>query len=274
LGLDSRVRLVGSASLSLRKSGGGLMRLQRVGLSAAAILVVCVVVPRADATILASDDFSAPGSGTGWKAGNNWEGLAGGVGTTAGGVMSFRDFAAPIDGTNQVTYIRFDFTQSVPGTGAQWGGASLFEGVEGAAGTETYFGGDPGQFPRYGLDLQSAAAGTVDSGIPINNQSHTMITEIDTTPAGAAATYRLWVDNFNINTPTATKAVAVSPIDAPWGTFRLAADTTAATVNTDLFDNLTIATTAGEVGLVPEPALLGLLGLFGMAALGMYCRRR
>ena len=44
--------------------------------------------------------------------------------------------------------------------------------------------------------------------------------------------------------------------------------------NTDLFDNLMIATTFREVGLVPEPASLGLFGLFGVAMLGMNRRRR
>src|SRR5688572_3407131 len=157
------------------------MRLPRVGLMVAAIFVLTVMGPRAEAAILASDDFSGPGSGTGWEAGNDWEGLGGGMVSTAD-VASFRDFAAPIDGTNQVTYIRFDFTQSVPGTGAQWGGASLFEGVEGAEATETFFAGDPGQMPnQYGLDLHNDALNgappgdALMSGIAINNQPHTII---------------------------------------------------------------------------------------------------
>jgi len=253
------------------------MRLTRGGLTAAAILILLMTAPRAEAVILASDDFSAPGSGTGWAAGNNWEGLAGGQGTTAGGVTSFRDFAAPIDGTNQVTYLRFDFTQSVPGAGAQWGGAALFEGTEGAPGDETLFVGDPGPVApgpvatqhQYGLD-QLGGPATLFSGIPINNQTHTLIVAADTTPAGPSATHRLWVDNFNISTPTATVTVANSTINAPWRTFRLAADAT----NTDLFDNLTIATTAREVGLVPEPASLGLIGLVAVAMLSAASRRR
>ena len=252
------------------------MRLQRVGVMASAIFVLFAMAPRAEAVILASDDFSGPGSGTGWEAGNDWEGLGGGQVSTAD-VASFRDFAAPIDGTNQVTYIRFDFTQSVPGTGAQWGGASLFEGVEGAEMTETFFAGDPGPVApgpvpsqhQYGLDLQGGA-GSVFSGIVINNQTHTIIAAIDTTPAGASTTYRLWVDNFNVGAPTATTTVD-GPIDASWGTLRMNSDAT----NTDLFDNLTIATTSREVGLVvPEPTLLVLFGLFGVAMLGMNRRRR
>jgi len=244
------------------------MRLQSVGLMAAAILLLFVMAPRAEAVILASDDFSGPGSGTGWEAGNDWEGLGGGVVSTAD-FTSFRDFAAPIDGTNQVTYIRFDFTQAVPGTGAQWGGASFFEGTEGAEGTETFFAGDPGQYPRYGFDYQ-AGAGDLDSGIAINNQPRTIIGAIDTTAPGATTTYRIWVDSFDVSSPTATETINNSPIDAPWGTFRFASDAT----NTDLFDNFTVATTFREVGLVPEPASLGLIGLFGVAMLGTNRRRR
>ena len=247
------------------------MRLQRGGLTAAAILVLFMMAPRAEAVILASDDFSGPGSGTGWEAGNDWEGLGGGVVSTAGGVASFRDFAAPIDGTNQVTYIRFDFTQSVPGTGAQWGGASFFEGTEGAAGNETFFAGDPGQqrqtnmgsiciMMRYGAPLA-----THSSPASRSTTRHTRSSQRSTRPPRApSATYRLWVDNFNINAPTATLTVATSPIDAPWSTFRMNSDAT----NTDLFDNLTIATTAREVGLVPEPASLGLIGLIRRGDVG------
>jgi hypothetical protein len=255
-------------------SGGVLMRLQRVGLTAATFILF-LVTSSAEAAILAADDFSGPGSGTGWAAGNNWEGLAGGMISTAD-VASFRDFAAPIDGTNQVTYIRFDFTQSVPGTGAQWGGASLFEGVEGAEATETFFAGDPGQTPnQYGLDLHNDAVNgappgdALFSGIAINNQPHTIIAAIDTTPAGASTTYQLWVDNFNAGAPTASITVN-GPIDAPWRTFRMNSDAS----NTDFFDNLTIATTAREVGLVPEPASLGLFGLFVVMLLGINGRRR
>jgi hypothetical protein len=253
------------------------MKRQRVWLTAAVTCVALLLAQKAEAVILASDDFSDSASGTGWAAGSQWEGLGGGMVTTnAASNISFRSFAAPIDGTNQVTYIRFDFTQSVPGTGAQWGGASFFEGLEAAAGTETFFAGDPGQTPnQYGLDLHNDAVNgappgdALFSGIAIDNQTHTMIAAIDTTPAGASTTYRLWVDNLNVNAPTASLTVN-GPIDAPWNSFRFGSDTT----NTDFFDNLTIATTAGEVGLVPEPVSFGLTAVCGLAALHLGRRRR
>jgi PEP-CTERM motif len=255
-------------------SGGVLMRLQRVGLTAATFILF-LVTSSAEAAILAADDFSGPGSGTGWEAGNDWEGLGGGVASTAGGVASFRDFAAPIDGTNTVTYVRFDFTETVPGTGAQWGGASFFEGMEGTPGDETLFMGHAGQPasppPTIGLDQ---LPGQLLSNVVIGSQPHTIITEIDTTPAGDAVNFRLWVDSFDINAPSATITKTNSPanINAPWNTFRLQANAPV----TQLYDNLTIATTAREVGLVvvPEPASLGLFGLFVLMALGINGRRR
>jgi len=254
------------------------LRLQRVVVMVAAIFVLFVIAPRAEAAILASDDMSAPGSGTGWEVGNDWEGLDVGLGvvSTAGNVASFRDFAAPIDGTNTVTYIRFDFTETVAGTGAQWGGASLFEGTQtpGPNGNETFFAGHPGQAaappPQYGLDKLQLPASQLLSGVVINNQTHTIITEIDTTPAGLASNYRVWVDSFNINAPSGTRTNVTSRVVAPWNMMRMQANTGV----TQLYDNLTIATTAAEVGLVPEPASIGLFGLFCVAMLGMNRRRR
>ena len=228
------------------------MRFQRTCVSTCLLAVVGIATcllsgEKACAVILAQDDFSSPTSGTGWAAGNQWEGLGGGQVSTAGSVISFRDFAAPINGTNQVTYVRFNFTSLVPGTGANWGGASFFEGVQTGPGSETLFMGEPGQFPRYGFDLHNGSGGALDSGIAVNNQPHTIIAAIDTTAVGTTdATYRVWVDNFNLNSPNATTTINNTPIDAAWGTFRLAADGS----NTALFDNLTIATTADEVGLL------------------------
>ena len=131
-------------------------------------------------------------------------------GFDGGGVASFRDFAAPIDGTNQVTYIRFDFTQEVPGTGAQWGGASLFEGMEGAAGTETFFAGDPGHSAK---PIWARPARRPWATLFLRHRDQQPTTHDHRSdrhdPRGPTATYRLWVDNFDVNAPTATKAVAV-----------------------------------------------------------------
>ena len=163
------------------------MRLQSVGLMAAAIFVLFVMAPRAEAVILASDDFSGPGSGTGWEAGNDWEGLGGGLVSTAGGVASFRDFVAPIDGTNQVTYIRFDFTESVPGTGAQWGGASFFEGTEGAAGMRLSLWATPVASIATTPIWARPARRPWPHSSPASRSTtrlHTIIAAIDTTPAG------------------------------------------------------------------------------------------
>lgn len=244
------------------------MHVQTIRTAALSLAASICFTQLAHADILAQDDFSGPGSGTGWQAGNDWEGLAGGVVSTAGGVQSFRNFATPLDATNQVTYIRFDFAETSPGTGSVWGGTAFFEGVEGAAAAETFFAGDPSQFPNYGLDLKQGD--TLNSGVPINNQFHTIIVAIDTTgPGPTDAAYRLWVDNFNVNTPTATATITNSPIDAPWGVLRLASDGSV----TQQFDNLTIATTAAEVGLVPEPSSLAIFGLLGLAMPGLLRRR-
>jgi hypothetical protein len=243
------------------------MKFQCIRLAAAMMCIVSLLAQKAEAVVLASDDMSGAASGVGWAAGSVWEGLGGGRVTTNAAVgTSFRSFAAPIDGTNSVTYMRYDFTQSVPGTGAQWGGASFFEGLEAAPASETFFSGDPGNITNYGFDLQP---GTVDSGVAINNQTHTLIAAIDTTPAGTSATYRIWVDTFNVNAPAATLTTA-SPIDAPWNSFRFGSDAT----NTDFFDNLIIGTTAADVGLVPEPVSLGLIAFCSAAMLGMARRRR
>jgi hypothetical protein len=242
------------------------MKLQRVGLTAAATLILFLMAPTVEAAILASDDFSADGSGAGWAAASNW-------GTTvAGGVSTWgntnRNFAAPIDpNTHGKIYIAFDYAQTAPGDGSQWGGAAFFEG-QNAGGDETFFAGNPGQFTNIGLDLKQG--GTLDSGVAHNASVHRIITEIDLTAGGTNATYRIWVDSNNIGSPTAMASITNDPFNAPWQSLRLAGE--GATTSTT--DNLVIATTPGEVGLVPEPASIGLFGLFGVALLSRNRQRR
>ena len=163
------------------------------------------------------------------------------IASTAGGTQSFRVFSPALDATNQVTYIRFDFAETVPGNGNAWGGLAFFE----SDGTETFFDGIPGQFAQYGFDLKQGDA--LSSGIAVDDEFHTIIAEVDTTGAGTTdASYRIWVDNFNLDSPNATATINNNPIDAPWDNLRLAAEGAV----TQLFDNLTIATTAAEVGLI------------------------
>ena len=202
------------------------------------------------ATVLASDDFNAAGSGVGWMAGNEWEGLGGGVVSTNPtgtlNVQSFRDFATPVDASNGVTYIKVDYAQIAPGNGSDWGGLAFFTGTEAAAGTETLFIGNPAGPDFYGMDLKLDGAEVV-SPVRIDDQFHTLIARIDTT--GADDVYSFWVDNVNLSAPSATGTiVGGGPITGPWGTLRMAS----ADPVTDNYDNLVIATTPEEVGLVPS----------------------
>ena len=86
--------------------------------------IQCLLAGDASATILASDDFSATGSGTGWEAASDWDG------SVAGGISSFgnvnRNFATPIDpSAHDKVYIAFDYTQTAGG-GTSWSGLALF----------------------------------------------------------------------------------------------------------------------------------------------------
>jgi hypothetical protein len=242
------------------------MSFHRLGQTAAVICLLLIAAPKAGAAILASDDFSAAGSGTGWAAGSAW-------GTTvAGGISTWgntnRNFAAPIDpNAHGKIYIAFDYAQTAPGDGSQWGGGAFFEG-QNAGGDETFFVGNPGQFNNIGLDLKQG--GTLDSGVAHNATTHRIITEIDLTAGGTNATYKIWVDSNNVSAPTAMTSITNDPFDAPWQSLRLGGD--GATTSTT--DNLVIGTTFAEVGLVPEPATLGLLGVLGLMQFGVPRRRR
>jgi hypothetical protein len=253
-----------SLSFSIREVR--LMSIHRLGQTAAVISMLLVASPSAEAAILASDDFSANGSGTGWAAGSNW-------GTTvAGGISTWgftsRNFAAPIDPNAQgKIYIAFDYSQTAPGDGSQWGGAAFFEGQD-AGGDESFFAGNPAQFNNIGLDLKQGD--TLDSGVAHDARSHRIITEIDLTAGGTNATYKIWVDSNNVSAPTAMTSITNDPFDAPWQSLRLAGD--GATTNTT--DNLVIATTFSEVGLIPEPATIALLGALGLTFIGAAHRRR
>jgi hypothetical protein len=242
------------------------MSIHRLGQTVAVIAMLFVTTPSAEAAILASDDFSASGSGTGWAADSNWgTTVSGGISTWG---FSSRNFAAPIDpNAHGKIYIAFDHAQTAPGDGSQWGGAAFFEGPS-AGGDESFFAGNPGQFNNIGLDLKQG--GTLDSGVGHSTTARRIITEIDLTAGGTNATYKIWVDSNNVNAPTAMTSITNDPFDAPWQSLRLAGD--GATTHTT--DNLVIATTFAEVGLVPEPATIALFGVLGLTLIGAAHRRR
>ena len=219
-----------------------------LGLTYILTCATCLLVQDAGAAILASDDFSATGSGTGWEAASDWDG------SVAGGVSSWgnvnRNFASPIDPTaHDKLYIAFDYSQT-SGAGSSWSGLAMFEGPD-ATGDETLFVGDPGQTVNYGADLKAGAATFIDSGIQVDSTVRRIIIELDLNADPGTDSTRFWVDSNDINSPTASSiGYDNTAIDAPWVSARLAGDgSTAATT-----DNLIFATTAAEVGLVPEPS--------------------
>ena len=226
---------------------------------------------RASAVVLAQDDFSSPNGGTGFNAGNSWErhdAANGQIDTSLGGATPFRDFATPIPvSTLDKIYIRYDHADN-DGDGTAWGGLAFFTGTEAAAGAEQLFVGNPSTPNNFGLgNLDNG--GDLDSGVPVNSTAfRTVIAEVDIDAAGAGNhRFSVWVDNLDLNSPNATG----TRVDAQtsWGTLRILGD------GNEPFraDNVIIATTPGEVGLVPEPASAGLLGLAGLL-LGARRRRR
>ena len=189
-----------------------------------AIMIVASTATSAKAVVLASDDFSAEGSGTGWAVGDIWENVNGGVADTQFANAKFRAFATPIAPyDHDKLYIAFDFKTT---SGGQWGGLAFF--TENTGGNETLFVGDPGQYNAYGMDLkqgQTLPANPLPGGVqPTNTAFHRMIVELDfdgdlTAPFDDK--YSLWVDGTDISTPTYTATIQNSPIATPWKSLRL-----------------------------------------------------
>ncbi|QDU57360.1 PEP-CTERM sorting domain-containing protein [Aeoliella mucimassa] len=207
-----------------------------------------VLSSSAFAVIIAQDDFSATDSGTGWAAGNAWEtlDLANENATSINQVGSFRDLSSMVDVSNQVTYVRFDF-QRLAGGGATWGGVALFTGPEGNTGDEIFFVGSPGSMSDYGVATKFY--GDFSSQIPVDTDVHTIIAGVDTTTgASGTVTYKLWVDQFALNSPNATFTAEDPewPALLPVSTVRLMSSDVAH----DVFDNLTLATESTDVELL------------------------
>ncbi|QDU56602.1 PEP-CTERM sorting domain-containing protein [Aeoliella mucimassa] len=218
----------------------------------------------AQAVIYASDDFEADGSGTGWAIGDIWETRdAGGFLSTyangGGNTFSSRNFATPIDAQNSLTYIRFDYRQE-EGNGDNWGGFAFFEGLDASADESYFAGANPGGTNNYGFDVKGSG-GLLDSLISFNAQNHTVIGSIDQT--GADTIYKIWIDNFDVNSPNNTVTVAgQNAIDAPWQSLRFSGGGAH-----EIADNLLI-TDGAEESLIFDAPLLETLNLLVNKATG------
>ncbi len=237
-------------------------------LGAAALVATLTLPTTASATILASDNFTIANGGFGFDPADSWENhnaISGILDTSLGGGQSFRvlSTAIPVSTFDRI-YVRFDFADN-DGDGAAWGGLAAFN-VDG----ERIFLGNattPNDFAIGNLDGGGDLVSSTPA-VPIDDTDfHTVIMEIDIDAvAPGNHQFSLWVDNFNIASPNATGARI--DLQDTWTRIRFAGD------GPEPFraDNLVIGTSAVDVGLIPEPASVGLLGL-GALMLGTRRRR-
>lgn len=230
------------------------------GIFAALVLFVST---QAFGGIIASDDFSY---GDGGLVGNNggigfsdaWSGGSFNVsgGTVTGDGNAFRTLSTPL-GNSGVVWLSFDW--GFAGDSTTYGGVSLFIGSSEQAIIGDTFGQKVWSIAGYNVPVPPLVAG--NSAVSNISGVRTAVAKL-TLGTGTSGMIDLWVgDN------------AIDPVDV--------SDTTHLTVtgfalaNIDVvrlgtganstYDNLILATTASEVGAVPEPSSLALLGLGGLA---------
>ncbi|MDP6635509.1 MAG: PEP-CTERM sorting domain-containing protein [Phycisphaerae bacterium] len=227
-----------------------------LGLLSLMALSILAITP-ANAGVIASDDFSSVGSGTGWAAGSSWSGGSlGPSGFTVFGATSFRPFASSVTDSNNPLYIGFDFTRNFD----SWAGVSLFNGS-----SEELFMGRPFQQSRYGGEVSDPSQGLIYLGnVSVDTSAHRMVTQIDF--GGGAGPgedrIRFWVDNSTEAAPDATVDVDGSWLPSLFTQLRIGSN------GSLTVDNLTVSTSFGDsYAGVPEPATMSLLALGGVAAL-------
>ena len=234
-----------------------------VGMAATIAIGLCGV-DSSNAAVIVSDDFSATDSGFGWEVGDEWEelNLTEGRAESTGGSASFRNLSSPLNIANTVTYVRMDF-QRASGSLSTWGGAAFYAGPDGGS-PELLFLGTPNFVSEYGLDTKFF--GKLNSGVPMDNELHTLIAKIDTT--GGLAVYSIWVDQFDVAAPNAVLVETAPAIADPTliNSIRLRGNNV-----TDYYDNFMIVTSAGDVGLVPEPSTLW-AAIVLVVGFGFLCR--
>lgn len=223
---------------------------------AAASLLACNL----NAAIIAEDDFSGLGSGTGWAAASDW-----GAGNVSGGEYSasgqnFREFASTINNTSGT---EFWVSLDVAIASNSWGGISFYNG-----GTEVLLFGRDTTTEFWGIDGNNVTD-TYTTTPWVAGESVRLLgrAQYDVNGGGDPDQVSLWVN------PTDTSSIAAlgSP-DAtvadnnlgPYTQVRLGTGSTGLTV-----DNLVIST---DLSSIPEPASVA--AFLGFAALGLVLSRR
>lgn len=154
---------------------------------------VTVVIPL---PLVASDSFDGPGSGDGWADSDTWDGaVLDGVATVTGST-AYRSFASTIDTTaTDKLYLSFDL-RSTGDLG--WAGVSLFAGP-----SELIFTGHHAP-PSWSFLVYGGASPVHDTGVPIDNATHSFVVEVDF-GGGTAGNdlVRLFIDDRDLVSPDA-----------------------------------------------------------------------
>ena len=220
-----------------------------------------LTLSQVNAALIASDDFSAEGSGTGFAAASNW-----GTGNVSGGEYStgtenFRNFAVTTPSSNTEYWASIEFSLAAN----SWGGLSFFNG-----GSEVLLLGRDTGHAFWGIDGRFVADTYSTVAFVADETVHLLARlEFDVNGGGTPDQVSLWVNPSDttslatLGTPSAT--VADNNL-GPYTRLRLGTGSSSLTA-----DNLYIGTTLADVTPVPEPSSAALLGLGGLA---LILRRR
>ncbi|MBX2850362.1 MAG: PEP-CTERM sorting domain-containing protein [Phycisphaeraceae bacterium] len=232
--------------------------------------------------VIASDDFNSYSdgnlvgqgvAGSGWAGG--WINGPGGVGdkTVAGGAVqivgsnsgAFRELATPF-GTSQTIWISFDFHFTPPGNAGTvntFGGLSLFVGTAGS-GEKTLLGD---AFKKDVWGISSPGGLFENTSVSVFDAARTAVARI-TINDGSADVVDLWVGD-NDTDPVDVSGGPLASLDQKNGStpydFAGVDHIRLGSGAASQFDNIILGDTAADVGAVPEPGSLALLGLGGLA---------
>ena len=232
------------------------MKCVSITTAAAASLLACDL----NAAIIAFDDFSAAGSGTGWAAASDW-----GTGNVSGGEFSatgqnFRAFDSTINNTSGT---EFWVSLDVAIASNSWGGLSFYNGSSEVLlfgrDTTTEFWGIDGSFVT---DTYTTTPWVAGESVRLLGRA-----QYDVNGGGTPDQVSLWVNPSDTSSIAALGTADATVADnnlGPYTQVRLGTGSTGLTV-----DNLLIAT---DLASVPEPASMA--AILGFTALGMVVVRR